>query len=288
MNIIDEIKYTFNKDNSAIRKIIIINVSVFLFTAILEVITYFSKNALNLVAPVLQHLMLPADLGKLLTQPWSIITYMFLHYDFLHILFNMLWLFWIGNLLHEYIGKRKVYEAYFGGGILGGLLYIFCYNIFPVFEASLPFSYSLGASAGVLSIIVSAATLLPNYPINLLFLGQVKLKYIALVLLALDLISIPQGNSGGHIAHLGGALFGFLYIKYLYQDKYLLPAWFRNLFKRKSKLKVHYRGTVSGKTETEDTPSQEEVDMILDKVYKSGYDSLSKKEKETLFKASNK
>jgi membrane associated rhomboid family serine protease len=200
----------------------------------------------------------------------------------------MLWLFWIGNLLFEYIGNRKVYEAFFGGGIFGGLLYVISYNVFPVFAQVLPDADIMGASGGVLAVVGATATLLPNYPIHLMFFGEVKLKYIALVIIVIDVISIPLNNAGGHIAHIGGALFGFIYIKYLYQDKHLLPAWLRNLFTRKSKMKVHYRGTGHPKTEPEETPSQEEVDMILDKVYKSGYDSLSKKEKETLFKASNK
>jgi membrane associated rhomboid family serine protease len=287
MNILDEIKYTFNKSNNAIRKIILVNVAVFLLMGIIDLIVFFSGGAgRDMIASLLQYLMLPAALQTLIVQPWSIITYMFLHDGFFHILFNMLWLFWIGNLLHEYIGNRKVYEAYFGGGVFGGLLFIICYNIFPIFEAALPHAYSLGASAGVLSVVVATATLLPNYPINLLLFGEVKLKYIALFMVIIDIISIPQSNAGGHIAHIGGALFGFLYIKYLYQDKHLLPSWIRNLFVKKSKVKVHYRSTYT-KAEPADKPSQEEIDLILDKISKSGYDSLSKKEKEILFKASN-
>lgn len=286
MNILDELKYTFNKSNNAIRKIILVNVAVFLFTAVMSVIMYFSGTMEDFVSPVLRYFMLPAKLGTLLMQPWSIITYMFLHANFLHILFNMLWLFWIGNLLHEYIGNRKVYEAYFGGGVFGGAIYILCYNVFPVFAGNIALGYAMGASAGVLSIIVATATLLPNYPIQLFLFGNVKLKYIALVTIVLDFISIPQGNPGGHIAHLGGALFGFLYIKYLYQEKHLLPSWLRNLFAKKSKVKIHYRTTYL-KTENANKPTQEEIDLILDKISKSGYDSLSKKEKEILFKASN-
>jgi membrane associated rhomboid family serine protease len=286
MNILDELKYTFNKSNNAIRKIILVNVAVFLFTALVGVIMFFSGTMDDFLSPILRYFMLPASLGTLLTQPWSIITYMFLHANFLHILFNMLWLFWIGNLLHEYIGNRKVYEAYFGGGVFGGVIYILCYNIFPVFAKNIAIGYAMGASAGVLSIIVATATLLPNYPIHLFLFGNVKLKYIALVTIVLDFISIPQGNPGGHIAHLGGALFGFLYIKYLYQDKYFIPSWLRNLFVKKSKVKIHYRTTFL-KTESSNKPTQEEIDLILDKISKSGYDSLSKKEKEILFKASN-
>lgn len=286
MRLLEELKYTFNKNNNAVRKIIIVNVAVFLLTALVNVFMYLSGIAGDAMSPALQYFMLPAALGKLLMQPWSIITYMFLHDGFFHILFNMLWLFWLGNLLHEYIGNQKVYEAYFGGGIVGGIIFIICYNVFPVFQNAIPAAYALGASAGVLAVIVATATLLPNYPLQLMLFGSVRLKYIALVIVALDIVSIPQQNPGGHIAHIGGALFGFLYIKYLYQEKHLLPQWLRNLFTKKSKVKIHYRTTYM-KTESSSKPSQEEVDLILDKISKSGYDSLSKKEKEQLFKASN-
>lgn len=286
MTLLEELKYTFNKNNNAVRKIIIVNVAVFLLTALVNVFMFFAGIVGDTMNPALQHFMLPAALGKLLMQPWSIVTYMFLHDGFFHILFNMLWLFWLGNLLHEYIGNQKVYEAYFGGGIVGGILFLICYNVFPVFENAISGAYALGASAGVLSIVVATATLLPNYPIQLLLFGTVRLKYIALVTVMLDVVSIPQQNPGGHIAHLGGALFGYLYIKYLYHEKHLLPQWLRNLFGKKSKVKIHYRTTYM-KTETPYKPSQEEIDLILDKISKSGYDSLSKKEKEQLFKASN-
>jgi membrane associated rhomboid family serine protease len=212
---------------------------------------------------------------------------MFLHDGFFHILFNMLWLFWMGNILHEYLGNKRVYQSYFLGGIFGGLIYMLAYNVFPAFNEAKHVSYALGASAGVLSVVVSAATLLPDYQIRLLFFGDVKLKWIALISVVLDLISIPNGNAGGHIAHLGGALFGFLFIKYLYTntvfDKYIDKIG--NLFSRKSKLKVHYKTTQNGNN-VNIKVSQQEVDLILDKISKSGYESLSKREKEILFKAS--
>jgi membrane associated rhomboid family serine protease len=286
MNVIDEIRHTFNKNNNAIRKIIVVNVIVFLVVAVVNVIMFFAGIDHDTVNVSLRYLMLPAHLGTLLRQPWSILSYMFLHDGFLHILFNMLWLFWIGNILHEYIGNRKVYEAYFGGGLAGAILFLVCMNIFPVFSSSVSITYALGASAGVLGVVIAAATLLPNYPINLMLFGAVRLKYLALVTVILDVISIPLNNAGGHIAHIGGAIFGFVYIKYLYQDKYLLPAFIRNLFEKKSKVKIHYRSN-DRRNEANAKPSQEEIDFILDKISKSGYDSLSKKEKEQLFKASN-
>jgi len=286
MKVLDEVKYAFNKQNNAIRKIIIINVAVFVLAAIVNVFMFLAGIGSEAINPALKHFMLPAHLGTLLMQPWSILTYMFLHDGFFHILFNMLWLFWIGNILHEYIGNAKVYEAYFGGGFAGAVLFLVCINIFPVFQNTVTVTYALGASAGVLGVVVAAATLLPNYPIQLILFGSVKLKYIALVTVLLDVVNIPITNAGGHIAHIGGALFGFLYIKYLYQEKHLLPAFVRNLFTKKSKMHVYSRTTFM-KLDNNDKPSQEEIDRVLDKISKSGYDSLSKKEKEQLFKASN-
>jgi membrane associated rhomboid family serine protease len=285
MNVIEEIKQTFNKNNNAIRKIIVVNVGVFLLMAVVNAMLFFADIRGEFSSGALKYLMLPAKLGTLLMQPWSLATYMFLHDGILHILFNMLWLFWIGNILHEYLGNQKVYEAYFGAGLAGAILFLVSMNVFPVFAGSIDVTYALGASAGVLGIVVAAATLLPNYPIQLLLFGTIKLKYIALVTVILDVVNIPQGNAGGHIAHLGGALFGFVYIKYLYQDKYILPAFIRNLFAKQSKLKIHHRpSAVKGEA---GKPSQEEIELILYKISKSGYDSLSKKEKEQLFKASN-
>ncbi len=224
-------------------------------------------------------------------QPWSILSYMFLHDGFMHILFNMLWLYWVGSLLQEYLGNTKTYEAYFLGGISGGILYLLAYNFLPAFAANVSYSFALGASAGVLAVVCAAATLLPDYNFKLLFFGNVKLKYIALISVLLDLISIPQGNAGGHIAHLGGALFGYLFIKLIYANNnfsHKLDAFFDsilNFFNSKPKIKIQHKTTFM-KTAINARPSQVDVDVILDKISKSGYESLSQAEKETLFKAS--
>ena len=218
---------------------------------------------------------------------------MFLHDGFFHILFNMLWLYWLGGLLQEYLGNSKTYQAYFLGGIFGGLIYIISYNIFPVFQNSLPISFALGASAGVLSVLVAAATLLPDYPIMLLFFGEVRLKYIAIFSVLLDFINIPGGNAGGHIAHLGGALFGYLFIKFIYSKSNMPNALDKifdgifSIFKTKSKMKVHYKNnTTNMNSSANRKTNQHDVDAILDKISKSSYESLSQKEKEILFKAS--
>lgn len=286
MNLFQEIKYNYLQSNHAVKRIIAINVAVFLVLAVVNVFSFLLKSGVS-TQSFTTYFTLPATLSVYIYKPWSLFTYMFLHDGFFHILFNMLWLFWMGNILHEYLGNKRVYQSYFLGGIFGGLIYMLAYNVFPAFNEAKHVSYALGASAGVLSVVVSAATLLPDYQIRLLFFGDVKLKWIALISVVLDLISIPNGNAGGHIAHLGGALFGFLFIKYLYTntvfDKYIDKIG--NLFSRKSKLKVHYKTTQNGNN-VNIKVSQQEVDLILDKISKSGYESLSKREKEILFKAS--
>lgn len=282
MNIVEELKSYFTKGNS-ISRIILINVGVFIISSLSKSFLFLLNENTSFINSAMNELMLPASFVNFIKQPWSIISYMFLHDGFFHILFNMLWLFWIGNIFHEYLGDKKVYPAYFGGGIFGGLFYMICYTIFPALRSSVEYSYALGASAGVLSIVVATATLLPKYPINLMFFGAIELRWIAIVSVALDLISIPSGNTGGHLAHLGGAFFGFLYIKYIY-GKIRFPEWINSIF-NKPKLKVHYSKNKKINADLHE-PSQEEIDLILDKISKSGYESLSKKEKEILFKAS--
>ncbi|MBP9185942.1 MAG: rhomboid family intramembrane serine protease [Bacteroidia bacterium] len=287
MNLFEEIKHNYLQSNQAVKRIIAINVAVFLVLAILNVFAFLFNSSFSTTI-INSYFTLPASLASFLYRPWSIVTYMFLHSGFLHILFNMLWLYWMGNLLQEYLGNKRVYQAYFIGGVFGGLVYMLAYNVFPAFTAVKDVSYALGASAGVLSVVVAAATLLPNFEIRLMFLGSIKLKWIALVSVGLDLISIPNGNAGGHIAHLGGALFGYLFIKHLYTNSVFdrLFSVIGNLFSKKSKLKVHYK-TNNNTNKPKSAQTQIDVDEILDKISKSGYESLSKREKEILFKASN-
>jgi membrane associated rhomboid family serine protease len=289
MEALESLKFKF-KNGNAIIQIILINVSIFIFLSLTGILL-FLFNLGTLQGNVLKYLMLPASFSNFIYQPWSILTYMFLHEGFLHILFNMLWLYWLGDLFQQYLGNSKAYQAYFLGGIFGGLIYILAYNVFPAFANQVSLSYALGASAGVLSIVIATATLLPDYQVHLFILGSVRLKYIAVVSVFIDLISIPSGNAGGHIAHLGGAAFGYLFIKLLYSQSNIpgiLDRLFNaigNIFEPKSKIKIHHKAGVM-KPETSSKPSQMEIDLILEKISKKGYESLSKSEKEILFKAS--
>src|SRR5688572_24707877 len=218
---------------------------------------------------------------------------MFYHENLFHILFNMLWLFWMGKIFTEYLGNKKLFSTYILGGICGAILYIIAYNFFPLFSHSVNFSFALGASAGVLAITIATATLLPDYKIGILFLGPVALKYIALISVFLDLISVSGSNAGGHIAHLGGAIFGFIYIRQLKKGRDLAKGFNRvidklaSLLSRRSRMKVHYGRTKHDEDFVSDKKAkQEKTDEILDKISKSGYGSLTKEEKEFLFKTS--
>ena len=215
---------------------------------------------------------------------------MFYHWDFLHLLFNMLWLYWMGAIILEYLGAKKLFGIYIMGGLFGALAYVIAFNTFPIFANSVNVSFALGASASVLAITVAAATLLPDYPISLMFIGNVALKWIAVVSVLLDVINISGDNAGGHIAHLGGALFGFIYIKSL-RNGTNLTKWLEYLMDRFSGRRGKMSVAYTKKKSDEDfalhkKAKQEQMDEILDKINKSGYGSLSQSEKDFLFRMS--
>ncbi|MCK4661901.1 MAG: rhomboid family intramembrane serine protease [Bacteroidales bacterium] len=294
MNIFDEIKESF-KTGSALTKLIYINLAVFLIIRIVGVF-YFLFNVQDIESlPIVEWLAVPAGLTNLLLKPWTLFTYMFLHLGFLHILFNVLCLYWFGKIFLEYLSEKQLVGVYILGGLAGAFLYIIAFNGFPVFQPVLQDSYALGASAAVLAIVIAISVYVPDYTIHILFLGQVKLKYIAIFAVSLDILSIASSNAGGHIAHLGGAIFGYLYIQKYKQGKDISVGFNRflndilSIFKKKKKIKVSYKRP---KTDIEynemKVNEQDEINRILDKISKAGYESLSKTEKETLFKISNK
>lgn len=292
MPFFDDLKYKLSQNN-AVVKLIALNVAVYLVFAIAYVFFALFK-ADSILASVQNLFYLYALPSRFISQPWGLFTYMFFHEGFFHLLFNMLWLYLFGMLLQEYLGNKRVYQTYIMGGIFGGILYILSYNFFPLFEEVLPFSSALGASAGVLAIVVAAATLLPHYTIMLFGIFAIQLRYIALFSVLIDFLSIPSSNAGGRIAHLGGALAGFLFIKYLKTNNaftnaiHSVSSFFRNIFKPKSKLTIHYKADSKPKASTTKShkPNQADVDAILDKISRSGYNSLTQSEKDILAKAS--
>lgn len=303
MSIIQDIKDSFRQPNNTLKQLILINVIVFVALIVLRTVLYLTGSSW-VYTGLMRFIALPSDPLVFITRPWTIITYAFAHEGFLHIIFNMLNLYWFGQLVREYLGEKKLTSLYILGGIAGGVLYILSYNLIPYFADRAAYAAMIGASASVLSIVVAAATLLPNYTFNLLIIGPVRIKYIAAFLVLLSISGAIGDNAGGNIAHLGGAFFGWMFIKQLQRGRDMgrplhgTIGFFANLFKRRPKLKVTHRqaATVGNGSPASSSyssgyggkPSQMEIDRILDKISVSGYESLSKEEKQKLFQASQK
>lgn len=296
MTIIDDLKHQY-KTGTTLVKFIFINVAVFVLVHIIGLIIYFFTGVpgSELVA---YWLSLPADLEQLLYRPWTIITYMFLHTGFIHLAFNMLILYFGGQIFLQFLDSKKLLGTYLLGGIAGGILYILSFNLFPVFTPIVKGALALGASASVMAVLIAIAAYVPNFSVRLVLIGEVKLKYIALFYIVMDIISIPNGNAGGHLAHLGGAFFGFYFAYQLRKGKDItvginrLSNYLSALFSGKRKMKVVYKKPGKTKSDMEynaqKKANQEKIDEILDKISKSGYDSLSKDEKAILFDAGRK
>lgn len=290
---ITNLKENFRQGN-IVTRLLYINVGAFLICSLVGIILMLFKVPFS---PWMNVLELPAWWEKFIRQPWSLITYMFMHADVLHILFNMLWLYWFGKLFLSFFSSKHLRGLYLLGGICGGVLYMISYHIFPYFEHALPTSYLLGASASVLAIVVAVAVREPNYPVQLLLFGTVRLRTIALVIILLDLMLITSGNAGGHISHLGGALAGWWFAAGLRRGtdvtrwiNYVIDfcmGWKKPV--RKPKMKVYYGDKQKDYDFNARKKEREaEVDRILDKLRKSGYGSLSEEEKKRLFDASKK
>ena len=281
--IIEDIKKAWNKRDNGLIKIILINIIVFVSINFIQVILTISGLS-SFFTLFINKLMLPASLGTFILQPWSIITYFFLHMSFMHILWNMLFLYWFGKIIYDNIGNNALISLYVLGGIIGGLFYMAIYNIIPYYADRVSESLMLGASAGVFSVVVGSATLMPNYTFHLLLIGPVRIKYIALFYVLLSFFDVAGTNAGGEIAHLGGAFIGYIFIRQLQNGINIGEGIinFLNLFNEKKKEKKN-----KIQKESDDT-TQDEVDKILDKISESGYSSLTSKEKERLFNASKK
>ena len=295
-------------------RFVMVNVAAFVIVRVLALVCLlFAVDAM----PAIELLEMPSNPVKFLHQPWSVISYMFLHYDVMHILFNMLWLYWFGAMFHQIFGTRRFVGLYFLGGIGGALLYMLAYNVLPLFSSTE--GLLLGASASVLAIVAATAVRQPDYKVGLLFFGQISLKWIAIVTIFIDVISIGSSNAGGHIAHLGGALTGaaFALADRRGTD---ITAWFNraidwivNLTRRRPRVKVgnfHNSPFTRTKQQPRDdnrrqprddkqqderdngrrhtmTPAEEaEMDEILKKIKLSGYSSLTAEEKRRLFEVS--
>ncbi len=285
--------YQFKTAN-VIIKLIVINVALFLFATLGSWVFKTSSGTL------MEWFVLPVDPESLIIQPWSILTYSFLHFDFWHIFWNMLVLYWFGQYALNLFTEKKFLTIYVLGAICGGLLFVLAYNLFPVLNGTL--AYLIGASAAVRAIMIFIAAYTPNSEVRI-FVFNIKLWQIGVFVVLSDLIQIPtSGNAGGLIAHLGGALFGYIYAVQLKKGNDI-GSWFEKLMDRfgamftlrkKSPLKTvhksksHKRASKKTVVSSTKTPNQKQIDAILDKISKSGYDSLTKEEKNFLFKAGKK
>jgi len=290
-----DIRDTFIRGNNAVAQIITINVAVFAVDLLFRILFRFSESSSRIYDTVTNYVNLPGAFSKFIYQPYSIITYAFMHAGFIHIVFNMLGLYWFGQIVREYIGNRRVWPIFLMGSIAGGLLYLLCYNTIPALQGVSGTTYLLGASAGVLALVVAAATLVPDNQIFLMIIGPVPLKFVAFFYVLLAMAGLAYGsNFGGDVAHLGGAAFGFLFVKQLQKGNdwsNILNRLFDgvvHIFKPRNpsqgKMKVHSVNTANRKAPIQPSvDTQKRLDEILDKISASGYDALSSDEKEFLF-----
>jgi membrane associated rhomboid family serine protease len=298
-HIIEDIKLSF-KNGNPISRLILFNSIVFIVMGLLRIFTFLaSKSGISwaLETIIFDNLALPLDFQQLLFKPWTLLTYMFTHIELFHIFWNMLSLYWFGQILVSYTSTKKIIPLFLLGGIGGGLLTIILFTVIPAFHSFLGVPL-IGASAGVTAIIVAVATLVPTVKINMFLVGPVKLIYIALFVIFIDVLNIAsRSNIGGNISHIGGALIGYFFIVQYKRGRDLslginrfftfLGALFTR--KPKSKMKVSFKQKVSDEEYNYNKKiDQQKIDNILDKISKSGYESLSKAEKEFLFQASNK
>lgn len=292
---LETLKQFFLK-KAAFPRLILINVIVFALGYLVHLVLWlFKMDEVGNLSFMARWFAVPSSITTLLTKPWTVITYMFLHEGFFHLFFNMITLYFGGTIFLMYLNNKQLLWTYLLGGLSGALFYIAAFNFFPVFLEANPFAIALGASAAVLAVLIAIATYVPQLTVNLFFIGPVRLKYIAVFFIVIDIFSIQGDNPGGHIAHLGGAAWGFAYALLLRSGTDLLALKPRT--RRMKKMKVNkntsYRQHNNGRPLTDDEYNQKKqteqqvIDGILDKISKSGYSSLSEKEKAILFKNSN-
>ena len=283
MNILDDLKLQY-KTGGMVQKLIFWNIGCFL----LSLVFFYSFSVGKFQIPY--WIALSSDLGTFIKTPWTLVTFNFFHYGFFHLIFNLLVLHFAGRLFSTYFTDRQLLGVYILGGVFSGITFILSYIVIA------KVGLLVGASGAIMAILLSATTYAPFMLLRIPLIGIVKLWHVTFIILLLDLIQLPLDNTGGHIAHLGGALFGFLYIKLLQSGTDLSKGismildFFVNVSKPKKKTpfkKVHRNTTKKAVNSFQDNKdlTQKQIDDILDKISKSGYDSLTKEEKEFLFKA---
>lgn len=296
------------KTASWLLKIVYINIAIFLLLRILGVVGFFFGVETN---SWLRWIECPSSLSILAQQPWAIFTYMFAQFDVIHILFNMLWLYGFGRLFLEFNSQKQLLALYIYGGILGAVVFMLGYNFLPAFQYNV--GWLIGSSASAIAIVIATAILNPDYKVGLLFIGQVSLKWIAIITLAIFFLGLSGENSGGHMAHFGGALAGALYGLMMRRGTDITRSFnslldhiansFASIkdfkFPKRNKAQKpkanKWNNNKSQQTNTNPTDKasaspedQAELDKILDKIKKSGYTALTAEEKKRLFDVSKR
>jgi len=305
-SVFDDFKNAWHKPNNGLAQIIIINVGVFVTLGILAVISTLTGTE-KIFDLAYKQFTIPAPIKEFITRPWTIITYAFAHSfsNLWHIIMNMLVLYWFGRVFVDFMGSQRLINLYILGAIAGGLTYLLVYNLVPFYSDRInTFDGMVGASAAVYAITVATATYWPDHKFYLLFFGPVKISYIAAFVVFISILGSIGPNAGGNLAHLGGALIGYIYAKQLSKGNELGKWVFKTMqfvksfFVKSPNIKVSHRQKKSKKStfsspktsakKTKSEINQDEIDKILDKISERGYDSLTKEEKEKLFNASNK
>ena len=306
-SILDDFKMAFRSGN-ILNQIIVINVLVFAGLLLIRFVFFFGEfdQAWDFTQSLFEFDPRPENL---IYRPWTLLTYGFTHYDVFHILFNMLFLYWFGRVITDMLGQNKILGLYVWGVLAGSVLYLVMYSVFPraqILGGTTP--QMIGASAGVMAVMVGAATFQPEHRFQLFLIGRVKIVYIAAFYILMSVSGAMGSNSGGELAHIGGGILGYIFIRQMYKgNDWSRPVvsfihWFKSFFKPQPKIKVSYKNeekfgsktkrksSGSRRTKTKaksaETSSQAEIDAILDKISEKGYDALSKEEKQKLFNAS--
>lgn len=272
----DKISREF-KLSSNLNKIIYLNIIFFVIIKVCSSIFFLFEINTN---EFFNKLYLPAEINLIKLQPWSIFSFMFIHLNFVHLIFNMLWLYFIGNIFLQWLDEKQLIFIYLLGGISGGLFFVLCYNYIPLLQKNIENTLALGASASIFAIMMAITIYKPDHKIQIPFIQKIKLKNITIFLTIFYIVSLSGGNTGGYLAHIGGGIFSFIYMKQLDTSKI-----FKGIFKNSSKFNEKDSDYIYNQKQNK---KNKEIDIILEKISKSGYKSLNKKEKEILFKSSKK
>ena len=289
MSFKDDVIKSF-QEGSLLTKLIYVNVGMYVLLALVQVIGKLFQLDITWMSWIF---MIPSEWSTFLHHPWTLLTYMFSHTGFVHLICNVLMLYWFGQLFMTFFNQRDLVGVYLLGGMVGGLTYLLAFNIVPYYVQHGP-NFLLGASASVMAIVVSTAVISPDYRVRIPLIGSVKIEWVAVATVLISLLSITSANAGGELAHLGGALAGYLFAKAYKKNKNIV-GWINtlldkltNLLKKRPSMNVSYENPSSVRETDEEYNARkkqknDEIDRILDKIKQSGYDSLTSDERKKLF-----